>query len=300
MAGFPQDATAPEGHPRRTGDILFFVHGFNVGRDSALKSQFDTSDRLSKAGWKGKVVSFDWPSDGLVFGYLPDRLHARDSANALVSSGIKLLEAAQQADCTINVHVMAHSMGCFVVQQAFNWAYQDVPPDWSVAQVMFVAGDVDASVFSAGSVTANAFTRYAGRFTAYCNRYDKALTVSNAKRLELAPRLGRVGLPADAPASFAEVDCDQLFDKVFPGGGAQLDPGLTHGFYFQRNEFWRDVALTLAGGLDRSAIPTRDHTAVASHFVLDPQGISMEAYQKALAQAALSPSTRPDQIDPGA
>ena len=246
------------------------------------------------------MISFDWPLDGLVFAYLPDRLHARASANALVTSGIKLLEAAQQDDCTINVHVMAHSMGCFVVQQAFVWAYQDVPPRWKVAQVMFVAGDVDESVFAADNPTAKAFSKYAGRFTAYCNRYDKALLVSNAKRLDLAPRMGRVGLPPQAPDAFVEVDCADLFDKLFPGGGAQLDPGLTHGFYFKQNEFWRDAVLTLAGGLDRNAIPTREATDVASRFDLNPNGISMQAYQKALAQAALTPSVRPDQIDPNA
>ncbi len=298
ILGFQAAQAAPDSHPTRTGDVLFFVHGFNVGQASALQSQFDTADRLSRAGWKGRVISFDWPSDGLVFAYLPDRSNARAAANALVTSGIGLLETAQKQNCAINVHVMAHSMGCFVVQQAFNWAYQDVPPSWKVAQVMFVAGDVDQSVFSEGMPTANVFSQYTGRFTTYRNSFDKALAVSNAKRLELAPRLGRVGLPDDAPQVMCEVDCSDLFAKLFPGAGQQLDPGLTHGFYFQEKEFWRDAALTLAGGLDRNAIPTREKTLAADRFILDPDGISMQDYQKALAMAAMSPSTQPNQISP--
>jgi esterase/lipase superfamily enzyme len=300
IQGFPKVQPEPDKRLTRSGDVLFFVHGFNVSQAAALQSQFDTADRLGKAGWKGRVISFDWPSDGLVFAYLPDRSNARAAADALVTSGIALLEGAQKQDCTINVHVMAHSMGAFVTQQAFNWAYQDVPPSWKVAQVMFVAGDVDASVFSEDNPTAKVFSQYTGRFTAYCNRFDKALAVSNAKRLEMAPRLGRVGLPDDAPPSMCEVDCGDLFAKDYPDAGQQLSPSLTHCFYFQRNEFWRDVALTLAGGLDRSRIPTRDPTIAADRFILDPNGISMDAYKTALAMAAITPSTRPDQIDPNA
>jgi pimeloyl-ACP methyl ester carboxylesterase len=300
ILGFPQALPEPDKRLTRSGDVLFFVHGFNVSQASALQSQFDTADRLSKAGWKGRVISFDWPSDGLVFAYLPDRSNARAAASALVTAGIALLETAQKQDCTINVHVMAHSMGAFVTQQAFNWAYQDVPPSWKVAQVLFVAGDVDASVFSQDNPTAKVFSKYAGRFTAYCSRYDKALAVSNAKRLEMAPRLGRVGLPEDAPPAMCEVDCGDLFANDYPDAGEQLDPNLTHCFYFRRNEFWRDAALTLAGGLDRSAIPTRDHTLAADRFILDPNGISMDDYRKALAMAAVTPSTQPGQIDPDA
>jgi esterase/lipase superfamily enzyme len=78
-----------------------------------------------------------------------------------------------------------------VTQQAFTWSYQDVPPDWKVGQVLLAAADVDASVFSADNTSAKTFVQHSARLTAYCNRYDKALMASNAKRLDLAPRMGR-------------------------------------------------------------------------------------------------------------
>ena len=59
-------------------------------------------------------------------------------------------------DGTVDVHVLAHSMGAFVVQQAFTWAYQDVPTSWQVAQVLLAAADVDHTVFSSGNTSAKA------------------------------------------------------------------------------------------------------------------------------------------------
>lgn len=293
---FPASRPASGGVPTRSGDILFLVHGFNVSHQSARAFHLKCAAGLKAAGWVGQVVSFDWPSDGLVFAYLPDRSNARAAASTLVTSAVALLEEAQQDGCTIGVHVLAHSMGGFVAQQAFTWSYQDVPPDWKVGQLMFAAADVDHTVFSAGAVSAEMFGQHAGRLTAYCNRYDKALLVSNAKRLDLAPRMGRVGLPDNAPAMMCEVDCSELFEKVYPQVLDDLSPVTTHCFYFDRPEFWRDVVLTLAGGIDRRVFPTRSpdpNNPIANRFVLDPAGISDAVYNTALVRSAVSPSIRP-------
>ena len=295
VGGFPAAGPSLGGVPQRQGDILFLVHGFNVSHADARAFHLKCVTALAAAGWAGQLVSYDWPSDGLVFAYLPDRSNARAAASSLVTSAIALLERAQQDGCTIAVHVLAHSMGGFVTQQAFTWSYQDVPPDWQVGQLMFAAADVDQTVFSAGNVSATMFAQHAGRLTAYCNRYDKALLVSNAKRIDLAPRMGRVGLPDDAPAMMCEVDCSELFEKAYPQLGQNLSPATTHCFYFDRPEFWRDVVLTLAGGIDRRVFPTRDpdpDNPISNRFVLDPTGPDDVAYQTALARSAVSPSIK--------
>ena len=293
LAEFPKPPPAPDGRTAmpRTGEVMLFVHGFNVSAESARRGHFKMRDALRAAGWPGVLVSYDWPSDGLVFAYLPDRETARLSASALVTSAITLLRDAQAKDCRVNVHLMSHSMGAFVVQQAFTWAYQDVPPDWGVAQLIFVAADVDATVFSADNPSAKALARHSGRLTAYTDRYDKALAISNAKRLELAPRMGRVGLPDDAPSSSCEVDCSDLFKAVFKDFTQELDPGLTHGFYFDRPEFWQDVVLTLAGGIDRSRFPTRTHKpdAPMNRYLEQTKPLAAAAYKAALNQATMTP-----------
>ncbi len=296
LTGFPATGPAVHGVPPRAGDILFLIHGFNVSHQAARGFHLKCVAALAIAGWKGPVISYDWPSDGLVFAYLPDRSHARTAASALVTSGIALLEATQKNGCTIGVHILAHSMGGFVVQQAFTWAYQDVPPDWSVGQLMFASADVDRSVFSATNFSAAMFAKHSGRITAYCNRFDKALLVSDAKRLDLAPRMGRVGLPDDAPAMMCEVDCSDLFEKAYPDFVNDLSPVTTHSFYFERPEFWRDVVLTLAGGIDRRVFPTRKpdpDNPIPNRFALDPAGISDSAYKTALVRSAVSPSIQP-------
>jgi pimeloyl-ACP methyl ester carboxylesterase len=277
LALFPAAPLAqrPVTAPVRSGDILFLVHGFNVSHAAAEAFHLQCKAGLAAAGWTGEVISYDWPSDGLVFAYLPDRSNARAAASGLVTAGIALLEKSQQANCAINVHVLAHSMGAFVLQQAITWSYQDVPPGWRIGQVLMAAADVDYTVFSEGTPTATAFEQHAGRLTAYCNSYDKALMVSNAKRLDLAPRMGRVGLPDDAPPLMCEVDCSAYFAGQYPDLGAQLSPVTTHCFYFSQPEFWRDVAWTLAGALDRSVIPTRSpdpNKPIADRFILNPVG----------------------------
>jgi alpha/beta hydrolase family protein DUF900 len=290
IAQFPKSPTPPQ---TRTGDIIFFVHGFDVDFKSACATHFRLSASLIAAGFQGQFISFDWPSKGLTFAYLSDRNHARLAANSLVTSGISLLRNAQMDGCQVNLHVMAHSMGCFVVQQAFVWSYQDVPPDWRVGQLILVAADVDYTVFSASNPSATAFGAHAGRLTAYCNGYDKALAVSNAKRLELAPRMGRVGLPNDAPDTMCGVDCSNLFDAAYPSLTQHMDPVATHTFYFDQTVFWQDVVLTLAGGLDRSVIPTRVAAAAEDRYDLATVELDSADYATALFKASQSPSFSP-------
>lgn len=288
MKQFPKAPRSLDGKEVAVGEILFLVHGFNVDHEEAEAFHVACADRLAAAGWAGQVVSFDWPSKGLVFAYLPDRENARAAASSLVSSGIRVLQQAQTADCAINVHVMCHSMGAFVTQQAFTWAYQDVPVDWRVGQLLFVAADVDRSVFEADHFTAKMFAQHAGRLTAYRNSYDKALMVANAKRLALAPRMGRVGLPTDTPAMMCEVDCSAYFDQSHPEL-EELDPAKTHGFYFASKLFWEDAALTLAGGIDRGVFPTRDPTGTPNRFILKPKAPSEAALKLAQARADSTP-----------
>ena len=293
LGDFPKAPGLQGGVKVPTGDILFLVHGFNVSHDAAKAFHMQCVAGLAAAGWTGQLISYDWPSDGLVFAYLADRVDARAAASALVTSGIALLEQTQQQNCTINVHVLAHSMGGFVVQQAFTWSYQDVPAGWKVGQLMFAAADVDYTVFSAGAPSATAFGQHSARLTAYCNSYDKALLVSNAKRLDLAPRMGRVGLPDDTPPFMCEVDCSELFAAVDPGVLNDLSPVATHCFYFAQPEFWQDVVLTPAGGIDRGVFPTREVDASSpaqDRFILNPDGIDPADYATALTRAATSPS----------
>jgi esterase/lipase superfamily enzyme len=75
---------------------------------------------LRGQGFRGTVIGFDWPSAGQALNYLEDRKDAKATALALVDEGIATFAALQRQDCPIHVHVLAHSMGCYVVREAFD------------------------------------------------------------------------------------------------------------------------------------------------------------------------------------
>ncbi|HWU13690.1 MAG TPA: alpha/beta hydrolase [Caulobacter sp.] len=277
----------PQGLPR--GDLLFYVHGFNTSFKDALKGDADNRAKLAAHGWTGVYVSYDWPSLGETLGYYADRSNARASANALIDSALTMFVGAIVPDCQVRVSIMAHSMGAFVVRQAFSWAYQDVKTNakaWSISQLLLVAGDVSQGSLSADQDGGRWFNKYVGRTTLYSNRFDSVLKISDLKNGEPTPRAGRVGLPADAPASFCDIDCSALFNGLDLSLAERVNPATAHCFYFKQDGFWRDAVLTLEGGIDRHVIPTRALLGTTDNrFTLKTKPITVTEYQAALQLA---------------
>ena len=144
----------------QTEDILIYVHGYNNTEIDVLDRHRDIKAGLGKQQYKGTIVSFDWPCGNSPLMYLPDRHKAKKTAMELVNGGIALLAAQQQNDCTINVHVLAHSTGAYVIREAFHDADDtNVSNDgtkvnaanWMVTQMVFISGDVSSDSMSADS-----------------------------------------------------------------------------------------------------------------------------------------------------
>jgi hypothetical protein len=106
------------------------------------------------------------------------------------------------------------------------------------------------------SSNSNSLYRHCVRLTNYHNPYDSVLKLSNVKRIGVAPRAGRVGLPLNAPTKAVGVDCGPRFRKVHPVSKPIVDT-VSHGWYFDDPVFYKDLAYTLAGDMDRNVIPTR-------------------------------------------
>ena len=247
------------------GDILFIVHGYNIDERDIMARHRRLRDDLLGEGFKGVVVSFDWPSDNKTLAYLEDRHRAKKTALQLVSDGIEYLSGKQTPDCTINVHVLGHSTGAYVIREAFDDADDTNLPNaaWNVSQLLFAAGDVSASSMSARSGGADAVYRHSLRVTNYSNRHDEALDLSNVKRLGLADRVGRVGLPGDAPGSAVNVDCTEYYEQLSqpgsPIGGDQpfgFSGMKSHSWYFGNRAFTKDLFATVIG-IERNVVPTR-------------------------------------------
>ena len=262
-----QAAVWHEAGSEQRGDILFVVHGYNMSETEVMQRHRRLKQDLSDAGFKGVVVSFDWPSDDKTLAYLLDRHNAKMTAMQLVSDGIAYLSREQTPSCNINVHLLGHSTGAYVIREAFDDADDTHLQNgaWSVSQIVFAAGDVSSGSLSADDGGAESVYLHCVRLTNYASKHDEALDLSNVKRLGLAPRAGRIGLPEDAPSTAVNVDCTDYYDRLTqedspitakdqPNGFVGMQ---SHSWYFGNKKFTQDLFCVLIGK-DRTVIPTRN------------------------------------------
>ena len=247
------------------GDILFIVHGYNMSEVEVMDRHRRIRSGLTELGFKGVVVSFDWPSDNNALAYWDDRHRAKETALKLVNDGIRYLSAVQTPDCPVNVHLLGHSTGAYVIREAFDDADDSALKNsaWTVSQVMFVAGDISAGCMSVADSGAKSIYNHSIRVTNYSNRYDSILDISNVKRVGVAPRVGRIGLAADVPGKAVNVDCSDYYSQLDhdsniekadqPGGrvGAK-----SHSWFFGNKVFNLDLFNTVIG-IERNSMPTR-------------------------------------------
>jgi len=243
------------------GHIVFFVHGFNTEQYEMLERHRKIRTGLEAQGFKGVVVSFDWPSDGSVLGYCADIRDARLSADKLFKHGITQFSALQRPDCEHNIHILAHSMGSLVVREAFDYADDDhktAQRSWSVSQVALVAADISSKSMRSGSSKSSSLLRHCARLTNYCSPFDDVLSISEVKRIGVSRRLGRVGLPSDHSEKAVNLYCGSYYRDHQSDFGEGV--GISHRWYFDSPRFYEDLFHTFMGKLDREVIPTRGPT----------------------------------------
>ena len=247
------------------GDVLVFVHGYNNDQKIVMQRHRRLQADLWAEGFRGLVVSLDWPSDDKTLNYLEDRWDASQTAIELVTGCAIPLATRQRAGCVTNVHLLGHSTGAYVIREAFYHARKKGllhRSDWKVSQVAFVGADIASASLAEGDSVSGALFARSLRITNYSNRNDKVLKVSNAKRLGLRPRVGRVGVPDDAHPSVVNVDCSEFFDGLDPDAQPRFGT-FCHSWHIGNRVFARDIAFVLQGGIDRAFIPTRRREAGA-------------------------------------
>ena len=237
------------------GDITIFVHGFNTSTEELITRHRQFNASLVRAGYRGAFVSFDWPSADVAINYLEDRTDAKISALNLVTDGIALLTRRQFRDCEFRLHVIAHSMGAYVVRNAFDDA-DDRPgiaaTNWTVSQICLLGADVSSASLHRSDARSRSLYRHCTRLTNYQNPYDRILKLSNVKRAGVAPRAGRRGLPDGHPQKAINVNCGDHFTESYAGSG---DNG--HSWYFDDPALLTDLVETLSGAKDRRVIARR-------------------------------------------
>ncbi len=245
------------------GDIIIFVHGYNNSMEDVMNRHDLLQKRLREQEYKGAIVSFDWPSATSTLNYLEDRSDAKATASRLVKDGILLLARNQSVQdrnrCDINVHLLGHSTGAYVIREGFYEASQNRSisrMNWQVSQIAFIGGDIARKSFSINDQKSKALFRHATRITNYQNPFDTALKMSNVKRLFTAPRVGRVGLPSNAPENVVNVNVGKYWSSLSKDK-SDASGNWSHSWHFDDEVFAKDLFLTIEGDIDRSSIPTR-------------------------------------------
>lgn len=249
-------------------DLICFIHGYNTEDNQVMERHRSLVQGFAQQGFDGVVLTYAWPSDDNPLMYLNDRHKAKKTAMQLVTDCISEIAIRQFKNCMVNVHLIAHSTGAYVIHEAFEdikTTAETTKTNWSLSQVLFISGDVSADSMSA--VRGSSIYNRCQRLTNYFNPYDEALALSNVKRLGAKNRVGRAGLPDDKDDKGVNIDCGVYYNLHFKKPDNLM--GLpSHSWYFYSDVWFKDAFETIKGSLSRTVIPTRK--MVGGKLLLNP------------------------------
>jgi hypothetical protein len=242
-------------------DLLVYVHGYNMDIPNVVRRHKILKEGLQRNGWKGELVTFAWPSATKPLLYLEDRHDAKKVSMELVDRGLRFFAQQVLEGCSINIHILAHSTGAFIVRESFCDAQSTAyaRDSWTASQIVLIGGDISSK--SMEGPEGDPVYKHCVRLTNYFNNYDSILGLSSVKRLGLEDRVGRVGLPYGSPVKAVDVNCSEYYKAHEHELKTDGDAIKAHAWYFWSDVFLKDLVYTLNGDLDRHVIPTRDYRA---------------------------------------
>lgn len=168
--------------------VTIFVHGYNT---TFIDNTLLAAEIHHYLGREGAVVSFEWPSESSLFGYIADKGNANYSTRhfrALISNIAK--------ECDVDsITIIAHSAGSPIVVNAlreirlleYDMTAEQVQRKYRINSVVLAAPDMDLMDFNNGIY--DRFYEVAGRVAVYASPDDNALRIS--EKLNGNKRLGR-------------------------------------------------------------------------------------------------------------
>ncbi|HRA86755.1 MAG TPA: alpha/beta hydrolase [Planctomycetaceae bacterium] len=200
--------------------LLLFIHGYSATfRDSARR----TAQMAYDMNYQGPSMFFSWPagaeseSFSEKANYLKDLRRAEESDEDLITvlAGISRYSGARR------IHLVAHSMGNFVLTEALK-TIDDRRTRGTIQEPLFdqvalAAPDLDAKEFV--ERTGERLLPFSRRFTVYASEHDKALRLSRAvngyEPLGFLNEYSRIGAKKRL---FDLVDVSQLTTGWFDSG----------------------------------------------------------------------------------
>ncbi|MCF2513759.1 alpha/beta fold hydrolase [Sphingomonas sp. G124] len=238
-------------------DTVVFIHGFNVSFRDALMAAALFSSQLIVGGKPINVVLFSWPSDGKAYpwmSYYSDREDARSSGAAVARTFLKLLDfllsLKDDERCGRSLHLLAHSMGAYVLRQGLQALIAKDPRQLLRVfnEIILAAPDEDDDAFET-EAKLRLLPKLGMRVTVYHNESDRALFISDHTKAN-PDRLGAEGprMLDLLPKKVVTVDCGKVAKAA--------DALSHHTFFINCPPVSADIKATIQG-MDTSAIGNR-------------------------------------------
>lgn len=210
------------------GDILVYVHGYNVAFPNALMRAAQIAFDF---GFEGAPIAYSWPSDGGITSYTSDAEDVAWSAKHIE----QLLSDMTRQFPGRKIHLVAHSMGSRGLLGALRlMAYRDASKPL-FESVILCAPDFDAGLFR--EQIAAEVRPLARQWVVYTS--DKDIALSASEEINAAPRLGQ-------PVTFAEGF------QIIDASGLEVTPWSlpeTHSYYATKKRVLDDMVSVIKGVL---------------------------------------------------
>lgn len=205
-------------------DAFIFIHGFNVSFQEAIRRTAQIAHDLS---FKGASISYSWPSQSNVRGYMSDE----DSVIWTVPHLKGLIKKVLGDSTLVKLHLIAHSMGNRALTNAIKELNAEGFNLDKINQIVLAAPDIDSKVFI--DVIVPGIKGVSKQITLYASSKDKALIASRKIRSGII-RAGELGIDIVIVDGISTVDASKV-DTNFLG----------HGYFAETKELIHDLYLIL-------------------------------------------------------
>ncbi len=218
-------------------NLVVYIHGLGNTFDDALTETAAFGSALaSPGGFNGLVIGFDWPSYGTVVSALASYYATtqinwpvvntsgtiRDNINGSIDSFVNVIQnllAIQINNKRINLSIISHSEGNYMLLMGMLGLKQAGVASGSINNAMMLAADISAAVFHSGQF-GYGITDICNQVSVYYSGADADVNYSDydffAYHNQVYPsRLGLIGpfaYPAATaiPSSVVGIDCSQV------------------------------------------------------------------------------------------
>lgn len=244
-------------------DTLAFIHGYNVSFEEAMV----TGGRIAEVYGQHhaiNVVVFSWPSDGSMMpllAYKRDRTDAAASAPAFARALLKLRDFLQSVErgneCHARIHLMAHSMGNYVLRNGIQEARRHGSVPRLFDQIFLMAADEDDDAFELEHKL-RPLPTFGQGVNVYFNRGDTALVISD-KTKSNPTRLGSQGPrePLNVPATVTNIDVSEVVEGL-----------VEHGYFVDHEQTVADVIEVIRGEIPQDQLDGRRYVLSQNRYVL--------------------------------